>query len=85
VAPELADLAQQVEARRRQNQARLIASLHQAEALRHDHEVEETTDFLWALTSYDLYPMLVVRQGWEPVRYEMWLARLLIEHSLAAR
>jgi hypothetical protein len=40
---------------------------------------------LWALTSYDLYRMLVANQGWEPVRCEMWLARLLIDHLLAAR
>jgi AcrR family transcriptional regulator len=65
VAPELADLAQQVEERQRQNQDRLIASLHKEGALRHD-----------------LYRMLVVKQGWEPVRYEMWLARLLAEHLL---
>jgi len=85
VAPELADLAQQVEARRRQNQARLIASLHNEGALRHDLSAEEATDILWALTSYDLYRMLVVEQRWEAVRYEMWLARLLIEHLLASR
>ncbi len=85
VAPELADLAQQVEARRHQNQARLIASLHEAGALRHDLEAEEALDILWALTSYDLYRMLVVKQGWEPVRYELWLARLLSEHLLTSR
>jgi AcrR family transcriptional regulator len=82
VAPELADVARQIEARRRQNQARLIASLRDQEMLRPGLSFEEATDVLWALTSYDLYRMLVVEQGWEPVRYEMWLARLLIEHLL---
>ena len=85
VAPELADVAQQVEARRRQNQARLIASLHKEGALCHGLEAEEATDVLWALTSYDLYRMLVVEQRWEPERYEMWLARLLTQHLLAFR
>ena len=85
VAPELADLAQQVEARRRQNQTRLIASLHETGALRHDLSAEEATDVLWALTSYDLYRMLVVEQRWEPERYETWLAQLLIEQLLALR
>ena len=85
VAPELANLAQQVEARRHQNQARLIASLHEARALRHDLEAEEATDVLWALTSYDLYRMLVVEQRWEPERYETWLAQLLTQHLLASR
>lgn len=84
VAPELADLAQQVEARRRQNQARLIAALNEAGALRHDLSTEEATDVLWALTSYDLYRMLVVEQGWEPEHYETWLAQLLVQHLLAS-
>lgn len=82
VAPELADLAQQVEARRRQNQARLIASLYEQRVLRSSLSFEEATDVLWALTSYDLYRMLVVEQRWEPVHYETWLAQLLIENLL---
>src|SRR5947209_1769598 len=84
IAPELPDLAQQVEARRHQNQARLIASLHEAGALRHDLSAEEATDVLWALTSFDLYRMLVVEQRWEPERYETWLAQLLTQHLLAS-
>jgi hypothetical protein len=82
VAPELADLAQQIEVRRRQNQMRLIAYLHEHLVLRHDLSLEEATDVLWALTSYDVYRMLVVDQRWEPLRYETWLAQLLIEHLL---
>jgi AcrR family transcriptional regulator len=82
VAPELEDLAQQIEARRRQNQTRLIAYLHEQGALRHGLSFEETADVLWALTSYDVYRMLVVERGWKPVRYETWLAQLLIEHLL---
>jgi AcrR family transcriptional regulator len=82
VAPELADLAQQIETRRRQNQARLIAYLHAQGALRHVLSFEEATDVLWALTSYELYRMLVVEQRWEPARYEMWLEQLLIEQLL---
>jgi AcrR family transcriptional regulator len=83
--PELADVARQIETRRRQNQARLIASLREQGALRPDLSLEEATDVLWALTSYDLYRMLVVEQGWEPERYETWLAQLLVQHLLASR
>ena len=82
VAPELADLARQIGTRRRQNQARLIAYLHERGMLRHDLSPVEATDVLWALTSYDVYRMLVVEQCWEPVRYETWLAQLLIQHLL---
>src|SRR5205823_14663115 len=85
VAPELADLAQQVEARRRQNQARLIASLREKGVLRSDLSFEEATDVLWALTSYDVYRMLVVEQSWESERYETWLAQLLVQHLFASR
>lgn len=82
VAPELVDLAQQIEARRRQNQARLIACLHEQRVLRPGLLLEEATDVLWTLTSYDVYRMLVVEQRWEAAHYEMWLAQLLIEHLL---
>ncbi len=82
VAPELADLAQQVEARRCQNQTRLIASLHKQGVLRPGLSFEEAADVLWALTSYDLYRILVVERRWEPVRYETWLAQLLTQQLL---
>jgi len=85
VAPELADVTRQIEARRRQNQARLIASLREQGALRPGLSFEEATDVLWALTSYDVYRMLVVEQRWEPERYETWLAQLLVQHLLASR
>lgn len=82
VVPELMDLAQQIEARRRQNQTRLIASLHEQGVLHPDLSFEEATDALWALTSYDVYRMLVVERRWPPERYETWLGQLLIEHLL---
>ena len=82
VAPELAELARQIGARRRENQSRLIAYLYEQRVLRHDLPPEESTDVLWALTSYDLYRMLVVEQKWSPERYETWLAKLLIQHLL---
>ena len=82
VAPELTDLAQQVEARRRENQTRLIAFLHEQGVLHPDLSFEEAADVLWALTSYDVYRMLVVEQRWEPARYETWLAQLLIQQLL---
>lgn len=82
VSPELADLARQIGARRRENQARMIAYLREQRALRHGLPPEEATDVLWALTSYDLYRMLVVEQQWSPERYETWLAHLLVQHLL---
>lgn len=85
VAPELAELARDIETRRRQNQARLVVYLHEQEMLREDLSLEEATDVLWALTSYELYRMLVVERRWEPLRYETWLANLLIQNLLVSR
>ena len=82
VVLELADLAQQIEARRRQRQTYLIADLSEQGVLRHDLSPGEGTDVLWSLTSYDLYRMLVIQQGWDASRYESWLTDLLIEHLL---
>jgi AcrR family transcriptional regulator len=82
ITPDLAELAQQVEARRRQNQARLIAALHDQGVLRPGLSTEEATDVLWTLTSYEVYRLLVVQHRWEPVRYERWLVQLLIDQLL---
>ena len=82
VAPELAELGSLVETRRRENQARLMASLHEQGVLRPGLSLEEAADILWALTSYDLYRMLVVDQRWEHEHYETWLAQLLVQQLL---
>ena len=82
VAPELADLAREVELRRRHNQSHLIEYLQEQRVLRHDLSYEQATDVLWALTSYDLYRMLVVERRWSPERYESWLTDLLIQQLL---
>lgn len=84
VAPELADLARQVELRRRHNQSHLIADLQERGVLRHGLSSEEANDVLWTLTSYDLYRMLVVECRWPSERYETWLTELLIRELLQA-
>jgi AcrR family transcriptional regulator len=82
ITPELADVIQQIEARRRQHQEHLVTYLPTRKVLRHDLQPKEATDELWALTSYDLYRMLVSECGWEPNRYEEWLANLLLQRLL---
>ena len=85
IAPELTELAQQIEARRRENQERLVVSLANQGVLRHDLQPDEATDELWALTSYDLYRLLVSERGWEPNRYEAWLAKMLLQLLLESQ
>lgn len=82
VAPELADLARQIEARRRQNVARLVGFLDEHRVLRPGVTPQETVDVAWALTSYDLFRMLVGELNWTLDRFEAWLAGLLKERLL---
>jgi hypothetical protein len=34
---------------------------------------------VWALTSFDLYRLLVRERGWTAERYEAWLTQALIQ------
>jgi AcrR family transcriptional regulator len=82
VAPEVAAVAQQVEARRRANQVRLVTYLQEKGVLRKDLAPEEAADIVWALTSYDLYRALVNERHWPPGRYRDWLADTLADGLL---
>jgi AcrR family transcriptional regulator len=82
IAPELAELARQVEVRRREYQGRLITYLISRGVLHQGLQPEEATDELWALSSYDLYRLLVVERGWASERYEAWLAHVLLQRLL---
>lgn len=82
IAPELAETARQVGARRRENQHRLIAFLTERQRLRRDLSPDEALDILWTLTGYDLFRMLVRDCSWQADRYETWLAELLTHRLL---
>jgi len=83
VAPEITAVAQQVESRRRANQARLAAYLQEQGLLRNDLAPEEVTDIIWALTSYDLYRALIGERHWPADRYQTWLADTLADSVLS--
>ncbi len=82
VAPELAELAREIEARRRENQSRLVAFLNENGLLNAGLSAEEAIDITWMLTSYDLYRRLVIERRWIPERYEAWLTQTLIQQLL---
>lgn len=84
LAPELGQLARQIEERRRANGTRLIAYLAEQGALHAGLEADEAGDILWTLTGYDAYRALVVERGWLPARYTAWLTRLLRAELLTA-
>lgn len=85
IAPELAEISATIEERRRQHQRRLLTFLSEHSALHTGLSPDEAADEVWALTSFDLYRMLVLRRGWTADRYEEWIAALLIERLLADR
>ncbi len=82
VAPELAELSKEIEMRRRENQGRLIKYLAENGYLRSGLGQEQAMDVVWALTSFDLYRMLVIERHWPAEEYEAWLANLLSQHLL---
>jgi AcrR family transcriptional regulator len=81
VTPELAKLEQQRECLRYERQERMILSLFDAGALRHDLDVPRARDIFWMFTSRDVYRMLVRERGWSSQKYQDWLADTLV-HAL---
>lgn len=75
--PELEKLWDELEAWRRDGQARFVEHLAQRGALRRDRTTAEASDILWTLTSLAVYDLLVVGRGWTAKRYEAWLAAAL--------
>jgi AcrR family transcriptional regulator len=57
---------------------RLAQVLADRNALRPDLSVLEAADVLWLLNDPAVYHRLVLEQGWDPDRYETWLADTLI-------
>ena len=50
------------------------AELAASGAVRPELSVEEVADVLWSMNSPELYLLLVGQGGWDPDRYQRWLA-----------
>jgi len=85
VTPELAKLEHQRECLRYERQEKMILSLSEARALRHDVDVQRARDILWMFTSRDVYRMLVRELGWTSQKYQDWLADTLVEALLQSK
>ena len=83
VAPELARIASDLEATRREGQQPLIAGLVAQSALKAGLGPDHAADIVWALTGGDLYRQLIVERGWTAAAYQNLLAELLIGALLA--
>src|SRR5207253_856833 len=79
VSPELAKNEQQHEDMRFASQAPVVDLIVQRKRLRRGLDGNAAREILWAMTSRDLYRMLVVERGWSPERYEQWLGQTLVE------
>jgi len=82
VAPELAKLGQEREARRFKAQRSTVKLLLESGKLRDDLKEGKVRDILWTLTGREIYYMLVLDRGWNSNEYESWLADLLITSLL---
>lgn len=72
--PALAALWTEIGERRAGNMRLLAAELAETGALREGISVEEAADVIWAMNAAEFYVLLVQQRGWEPERYERWLA-----------
>jgi TetR/AcrR family transcriptional regulator, regulator of cefoperazone and chloramphenicol sensitivity len=75
--PDVAAWMDEGDRRRREGQAPLIANWHAAGAFRPEIDPSEAGDVLHALTSPELYLLLVNTSGWTADRYETWLNQTL--------
>jgi AcrR family transcriptional regulator len=78
VSPEHAINERSREAMRFERQAPVVDLLIATERLRQGLSEERAREILWALTSRDLFRLLVAERGWAPEMYETWLASMLV-------
>ena len=71
---ELGALWQEISERRAANMGLLAGELATTGGLRPELSVEEAADVLWSMNSPELYLLLVGQRGWDPDRYQQWLA-----------
>jgi sulfite reductase alpha subunit-like flavoprotein len=70
--PGLAAMWREIAERRAANMRRFVADLATVAALRVDPG--DAADIVWATNAPELYQLLVSQQGWNPERYEHFLA-----------
>jgi AcrR family transcriptional regulator len=71
--PEMATLLRQSDAQRRQRMRHNARTLADRDLLRKGISLDQATDVLWTYSSPELYELLVVRCGWDPVRFGQFI------------
>jgi len=77
VDPEAAGLLADIRRQRHTGQSRIVAALEARDALHPALDPAEAADVVYALLSPDVHRILRVERGWNPDRYERWIARSL--------
>jgi hypothetical protein len=75
--PAAAELLDDVRQQRDQGQGRIARVLSRAHALKSGLRERDAADLIHALMSPEVYRLLVGDRGWNPERYEQWLAATL--------
>ncbi len=81
--PEAAALLAELMRQRQHGHAQIARALACAGALRPDLRERDADDILHALTSPEVYRLLVCDRRWPPERYEQWLKDILIDQLLS--
>lgn len=76
--PDLAAVWHQSHRQQLNRLGELINGIAETGALNTHVSVEEATETLWALSSPEIYRLLVRERGWTPQRFEDWLAETVI-------
>jgi AcrR family transcriptional regulator len=84
VAPELAAVEDERDWQRYDSQVMVIDRLEKAKLLRAGLSRDAARAVLWAVTSREMFRMLVRERGWSGEQYEMWL-RGLIRRELTGK
>ncbi|HEX3541511.1 MAG TPA: helix-turn-helix domain-containing protein [Acidimicrobiales bacterium] len=74
---EAADLLADIRRQRHTGQARIVAALVERDALDPALDPSEAADFVYTTMSPEVHRILTVERGWEPERYQVWVARCL--------
>jgi len=84
-APELAQIRDEIAARRARNMRLFAQDLADTGELRPGLDVDEVADVVWSMNSAEYYTLLVRECGWPPERFARWLAdtwcRLFLLHD----
>lgn len=83
--PEAAGIWQAISDRRAHNMRLFVADLRAAGGVREDMDDDTLADVVWLLGGTETWLALVEDRGWEPQRFEAWLAeswsRLLLDRT----